>query len=70
MLFLSTKSIWTFSYKDFNQLIMNTVKPVLRGHLKKDKSKALMANSSLMKVESIYCNILQYFKTVLRDNQF
>ena len=61
MLFLSTKSIWTGSYKDFNQSIMNTVKSVLRGHLKKDKSKALMAISSLMKVESIYCNILQYF---------
>ena len=61
MLFLSTKSIWTGSYKDFNQSIMSTVKPVLRGHLKKDKSKTLMANSSLMKVESIYCNILQYF---------
>ena len=30
-----------------------TVKPVLRGHLKIDKTKVLMENGSLMKVESI-----------------
>ena len=42
-----------------------TVKPVLRGHLKIDKTKILMTNSSLMKVKSIAeCSprsILQYF---------
>ena len=32
---------------------MSTVKPVLRGHLKKDKTKVLKTNGSLMKVESI-----------------
>ena len=30
-----------------------TVKPVLRGHLKKDKTKVLMENGSLMEVKSI-----------------
>ena len=35
----------------------NTVKPVLSGHSKIDKSKILMANGSLMKIESIAeCN--------------
>ena len=31
----------------------NTVKPVLSGHSKIDKTKVLMTNGSLMKVESI-----------------
>ena len=31
----------------------NTVKPVLSGHSKIDKTKILMTNGSLMKVESI-----------------
>ena len=31
----------------------NTVKPVLSGHSKIDKTKVLMPNGSLMKVESI-----------------
>ena len=30
----------------------NTIKPVLSGHLKIDKTKVLMENGSLMKVES------------------
>ena len=42
-----------------------TVKPVLSDHLKIDKTKGLMENSSLLKVESIAeCSpwsILQYF---------
>ena len=42
-----------------------TVKPVLNGHLKIDKTKVLMKNGSLMKVERIAeCSngsILQYF---------
>ena len=33
--------------------IVNTVKPVLSGHWKVDKSKVLMTNGSLMKVENI-----------------
>ena len=43
----------------------NTVKPVLNGHSKIDKTKNLMINVSLMKAESIAeCSpwsILQYF---------
>ena len=41
----------------------NTVKPVLSGHLKIDKTKVLMEIGSLMEVESIaeclgaFCNI-------------
>ena len=54
---------------DFFQILkesMNiTVKPVFSGHLKIDKSKVLMENGSLMKVESIAesstWSILQYF---------
>ena len=45
-------------------LSLNTVKPVLSGHSKTDKTKILLTNSSLMKVESIAeCSkgsILQY----------
>ena len=32
---------------------MNTIKPVLSGHSKIDKTKVLKTNDSLMKVESI-----------------
>ena len=38
------------SQQDLNNL---TVKPVLSGHSKIDKTKALKANGSLMKVERI-----------------
>ena len=38
-----------------------TVKRVLSGHSKIDKTKILMTNGSLMKVESIAECILQYF---------
>ena len=42
-----------------------TVKPVLSGHSKIDKTQILMTNGSLMKVESIaecsHWSILQYF---------
>ena len=34
-------------------LYISTVKPVLSGHSKQDKTKMLMTNSSLMDVESI-----------------
>ena len=33
--------------------MINTVKPVLNGHLKIDKTKIFMTNGSLIKVESI-----------------
>ena len=40
----------------------NTVKPVLCGHSKIDKTKILMTNFSLMMAESIAeCSLLQYF---------
>ena len=54
-------------------LIYNTVKPVLSGHSKIDKTKILMTNGGLMKVESIAeCSpwsILQYFWPALSDNR-
>ena len=48
----------------------NTVKTVLSGHSKIDKTKILLTNGSLMKVESIAeCwSILQYFWPALSDN--
>ena len=62
-------------YKDYSAVLseisdivyleISTVNPVLSGHSKIDKTKVLMANGSLMKVESIAeCSpwsILQYF---------
>ena len=49
-----------------------TVKPVLNGHSKIDKTKIFMTNGSLMKVENIAeCSpwsILQYFWPALSDN--
>ena len=49
-----------------------TVKPVLSGHSKIDKTKILMTNGSIMKVESIAeCSpwsILQYFWPALSNN--
>ena len=51
----------------------DTVKPVLSGHSKIDKTKILMTYGSLMKVESIAeCSpwsILQYFGPALSDNR-
>ena len=51
-----------------------TVKPVLSGHSKIDKTKILMTNDSLMKVESIaecsLWSILQYFWPALSDNRY
>ena len=53
--------------------MVTTVKPVLIGHSKIDKTKILMTNGSLMKVESIAeCSpwsILQYFLPALSHNQ-
>ena len=58
--------------------VLNTVKSVLSGHLKIDKTKVVVENDSLMDVESIAeCSpwsILQYFRPALRiigiENQF
>ena len=36
-----------------SNMFSNTVKSVLNGHLKTDKTKVLKTNGSLMKVESI-----------------
>ena len=55
-------------------LFYRTAKPVLTlsGHSKVDKTKVLMANGSLMKVESIAesspWSILQNFLPAFRDN--
>ena len=52
-------------------LFLITVKPVLSVHSKKYKTKVLMENGSLMKVESIAefspWSILQYFWPALSD---
>ena len=49
----------------------DSVKPVLSGHSKKDKTKILVVNGSLMEVESIAeCSpwgILQYFWPALSN---
>ena len=49
-----------------------TVKPVLSGHSKIDKTKVVMAIGCLMKVKSIaecsLWSILQYFWPALSDN--
>ena len=51
-----------------------TVKPILSRQLKIDKTKVLMENGSLMKIESIAeCptwSILQYFRPALSDNRY
>ena len=62
----------TFSKLSWNRI---TVKPVLSGHSKLDKTKILLTNGSLMQVESIAeCpwSILQYFWPALNglENQF
>ena len=64
--------IWQIIIAD----LIHTVKPVLSGHSKIDKTKILMKNDSLMKVESIAeCSpwsiagsILQYLLPALSDN--
>ena len=45
-----------------------TVKPVLSGHSKIDKTKILMANGSLMQVKSFAECILQFFWPASNDN--
>ena len=56
---ISDKIKWTDQYKG------STLKPVVSGRSKIDKTKILMTNGSLMKVESIaecsLWSILQYF---------
>ena len=50
----------------------NTVEPVLSGHSKIDKTKILMTNDSLMKVESIAeCNTFDLHLAIIGlENQF
>ena len=48
-----------------NMLIGYTVKPVLSGHLKIDKTKVLMTNGSLIQVKSI----AEYFLPAFSDNR-
>ena len=48
----------------FRIQLYNTVKPVLSGHSKIDKTKVLKTNGSLMKVESISeCSLGAFCKT-------
>ena len=57
LLFLVVCTIWTFISDQFSDTKhvghMNTVKLVLSGHSKIDKTKVLKTNGSLKKVESI-----------------
>ena len=55
-LYRATKFQWHIS--GLNLKSISTVKPVLSGHSKIDKTKILTTNGSLMKVESIgaFCN--------------
>ena len=49
-----TQQTWLDSVKnEMCHFFKTTVKPVLSGHSKIDKTKILMTNGSLMKVESI-----------------
>ena len=57
---------WLSSISGTCSTIINTVKPVLSGHSKIDKTKAVKTNGSLMKVESIaecslgpFCNTFE-----------
>ena len=45
--------ILTVMTKQFCEVLQITVKPVLSGHSKIDKTKVLKTNNSLMKVDSI-----------------
>ena len=45
--------LYLIHLKELFNLSQHTVKPVLSGHLKIDKTKILKKNGSLMKVESI-----------------
>ena len=51
------KGPWEFGQlkmiQDLGDHTVSTIKPVLSGHLKIDKTKVLKANRSLMKAESI-----------------
>ena len=58
----------------YNSIIANTstVKPVLSGHLKIDKTKVLKTNGSLMKVKSIaecslgaFCNTFDLHEAII-----
>ena len=51
---------------NFSAALKATVKPVLSGHLKRDRIKVLMENGSLMKVESIAeCSLLEHSAILL-----
>ena len=66
--YLSNHKFWSYQENHY----LYTVKPVKSNHSKKDKTKILMTNGSLKKVESIAeCSpwsILQYFWPALSDN--
>ena len=61
-----------FDFRICPQVMFGSIYSILSGHLKMDKTKVLMENGSLMKVESIAeCSkgsILQYFRPALSDN--
>ena len=50
---MSCELHWLYCVKPARAVLCNTVKPVLSGHSKLDKTKVLKTNGSLMKVKSI-----------------
>ena len=57
---------WMLSYQTMTLCKKSTVKPVLSGHSKKDKTKVLMANGSLMQVKRIAeCSPLEHSAILL-----
>ena len=67
------------SMKMFRTTLESTVKPVLSGHLKIDKTKVLMENGSLIKFHSIaecaplgaFCNTFDLHQVIIGiENQF
>ena len=71
MLTASSQESYPYHVNKGELTLYITVKPLLSGHLKIDKTKILMTNGSLMKVKSIAeCSpwsILQYFLPALSD---
>ena len=49
-----------FAYKNERGSLKTSVKPVLSGHTKIDKTKVLKTNGNLMKVESIADALLEH----------
>ena len=69
-LFKHTKNILTNCGALFYTVCENTVKPVLSGDSKIDKTMILMTNGSIMNWSCSSWSILQYFGPALSDNWY